>query len=73
MAVFPENPPNGEAVVWYLGHCGYPVRTKNHLLVFDYQERQDGQQPKSRSERPSLAAGWVHVDVIEKLKPATGR
>ena len=35
MAVFPENPPDGGAVVWYLGHCGYAVRTRNHLLVFD--------------------------------------
>jgi ankyrin repeat protein/L-ascorbate metabolism protein UlaG (beta-lactamase superfamily) len=26
----------GEAVVWYLNHAGYAVKTKNHLLVFDY-------------------------------------
>ena len=22
----------GDAIVWYLGHCGYAVRTKNKLL-----------------------------------------
>ena len=26
----------GEAVVWYLNHAGYAVKTKNHLLIFDY-------------------------------------
>jgi L-ascorbate metabolism protein UlaG (beta-lactamase superfamily) len=64
----PDNPPSGGAVVWYLGHCGYAVRTQNHLLIFDYQERQDGQQPKSRPERPSLAAGWIDPDEIKALK-----
>ncbi len=65
---FPENPRAGEAVVWYLGHCGYAVRTKDHLLVFDYQESRDGQQPKARPERPSLAAGWVVPEEIKDLK-----
>lgn len=27
---------NGEAVVWYLGHSGWAVKTKNHFLIFDY-------------------------------------
>lgn len=26
----------GEAYVWYLGHSGWAVKTKNHLLIFDY-------------------------------------
>jgi L-ascorbate metabolism protein UlaG (beta-lactamase superfamily) len=26
------------AVVWYLGHSGWAVQTKNHLLIFDYWE-----------------------------------
>jgi ankyrin repeat protein/L-ascorbate metabolism protein UlaG (beta-lactamase superfamily) len=29
-----------EAVLWYLGHCGWAIKTKNHLLVFDYWERE---------------------------------
>ncbi len=67
-AVLPDTPPSGGAVVWYLGHCGYAVRTRNYLLVFDYQERQDGQQRKSRPERPSLSSGWIDPDEIKGLK-----
>lgn len=67
-AVFPDKPPSGGAVVWYLGHCGYAVRTRDHLLVFDYQERQDGQQRKSRPERPSLSSGWIDPAEIKGLK-----
>ncbi|MCK7470485.1 MAG: MBL fold metallo-hydrolase [Desulfomicrobium escambiense] len=51
-----------------MGHCGYAVRTSDHLLVFDYQERRDGQQPKSRPDRPSLAAGWIAPEEIKGLK-----
>jgi L-ascorbate metabolism protein UlaG (beta-lactamase superfamily) len=65
---FPEAPPAGDAVVWYLGHCGYAVRTQNYLLVFDYQESRDGQQPKLRPAQPSLAAGWIETEEIKELK-----
>jgi L-ascorbate metabolism protein UlaG (beta-lactamase superfamily) len=58
----------GEAVVWYLGHCGYAVRTLNHLLIFDYQESRDGQQPKSRPAALSLASGWINPEEIKGLK-----
>ena len=27
---------NGEAYIWYLGHCGFAVKTKTKLLIFDY-------------------------------------
>jgi len=63
-----ETPPPGGAIVWYLGHCGYAVRTQNHLLVFDYQEKQDGRQSKSRPAQPSLAAGWIEPGEIKDLK-----
>jgi L-ascorbate metabolism protein UlaG (beta-lactamase superfamily) len=63
-----ETPPPGGARVWYLGHCGYAVRTSNHLLVFDYQERRDGQSPKSRPETPSLDKGWVSPAEVSSLK-----
>ncbi len=63
-----EIPSNGEAIVWYLGHCGYAVRTQNHLLIFDYQESRDGQSPKSRPAQPILSAGWIHPDEIKGLK-----
>jgi L-ascorbate metabolism protein UlaG (beta-lactamase superfamily)/SAM-dependent methyltransferase len=28
----------GEAIVWYLYHSGWAVKTRNHLLIFDYTE-----------------------------------
>lgn len=63
-----EIPPAGGALVWYLGHCGYAVRTADHLLIFDYQEQRDGQQPKSRPAQPSLAEGWIDPAEIKDLK-----
>jgi L-ascorbate metabolism protein UlaG (beta-lactamase superfamily) len=63
-----ENPPAGGAVIWYLGHCGYAVRTRNHLLVFDYQEQCDGRQPKIKPEPPSLDSGWIDPAEIKGLK-----
>jgi len=56
------------AVVWYLGHCGFAVRTQNHLLIIDYQERRDGTEPKARPGRPSLANGWIDPQEIKDLK-----
>lgn len=29
----------GEAIIWYLGHSGWAVKTREHLLVFDYADR----------------------------------
>ncbi|SYZ72134.1 hypothetical protein TRIP_C20249 [Candidatus Zixiibacteriota bacterium] len=26
----------GTAQLWYLGHCGWAIKTANHLMVFDY-------------------------------------
>jgi len=60
----PAAPGRGEAVVWYLGHCGYAVRTQNHLLVFDYQEKRDGQVPRTRPGRPALENGWVVAEEV---------
>ena len=48
---------SGEASIWYLGHCGYAVKTQKHLLVFDYWSR--GAVP----ETPCLANG--HIDPSE--------
>ena len=63
-----EAPPPGGAFVYYLGHCGYAVRTRDHLLVFDYQQQQDGQQLRVRSTNPSLSTGWIVPDEIKDLK-----
>lgn len=47
----------GEAVLWHLGHCGWAVKTQNHLLIFDYWNR--GAEPA----HPCLANG--HIDPAE--------
>lgn len=49
----------GEATVWYLGHCGFAIQTARHLLIFDYQERRDGPQPRARGWATGLGAGRV--------------
>ena len=59
--------PNGGAAVWYLGHCGYAVRTQNHFLIFDYQETYDGRQRKSIPSQRALADGWIDPKEIKDL------
>jgi ankyrin repeat protein len=47
----------GEAVVWYLNHSGWAVKTSGHLLVFDYFA------PGRAPDEPGLADG--HIDPSE--------
>ncbi len=54
---------NGEAIVWSLGHCGFAVKTRSRLLVFDYFSR-----GWPRPERPSLANGFVDPEEIKDLE-----
>jgi ankyrin repeat protein/L-ascorbate metabolism protein UlaG (beta-lactamase superfamily) len=49
----------GEAVVWYLGHSGWAVKTKSHLLVFDYSER------AAPVSEPRLANGYIDPSEIQ--------
>jgi L-ascorbate metabolism protein UlaG (beta-lactamase superfamily) len=65
--VHQESPKINGASIWYLGHCGFAVRTSNHLLIFDYQELRDGQQPKSRPPKMSLGNGWINPEEIKNL------
>jgi ankyrin repeat protein/L-ascorbate metabolism protein UlaG (beta-lactamase superfamily) len=51
----------GEAFAWYLGHCGFAVKTKEHLLVFDYWDRW------KKPEQPSLANGFINPEEIKNL------
>lgn len=62
-----EVPGPGSAHIWYLGHCGYAVRTPKHLLIFDYQEFRDGQQQKTRPSTPSLENGWINPEEIKNV------
>jgi ankyrin repeat protein len=42
-----------EAIVWYLGHSAWAIKTSNHLLVFDYHA--SGRAP----DNPSLCNGNI--------------
>ena len=46
-----------EAFIWYLFHCGWAIKTRSKLLIFDYWNR--GKNPAY----PSLANG--HIDSLE--------
>jgi L-ascorbate metabolism protein UlaG (beta-lactamase superfamily) len=49
---------DGEAIVWHLGHCGFAVRTRSRLLIFDYWPREPA------PENPSLANGFINPEEI---------
>ncbi len=59
----------GEAAVWYLGHCGYAVKTKNKLLVFDYSKAygRRGDPTPPIPPQPSLSNGWIDPKEIKDL------
>lgn len=42
-----------EAIIWYLGHSGWAIRTKHRFLIFDYSEL------AKEHENPSLANGFI--------------
>lgn len=44
-----------EAVVWYLGHSAWAIKTTGHLLVFDYARNPQRRVP----EDASLASGYA--------------
>ncbi|MFH1313728.1 MAG: ankyrin repeat domain-containing protein [Candidatus Eisenbacteria bacterium] len=44
----------GEAVIWYLGHSGWALKTRNHFLVFDYFDQ--GNEPS----QPALCNGNIN-------------
>jgi ankyrin repeat protein/L-ascorbate metabolism protein UlaG (beta-lactamase superfamily) len=48
----------GEAIIWYLNHSGWAVKTREHLLVFDYFNR--GRTP----EAPGLSNGCIEPPEI---------
>ena len=53
----------GEAVVWYLGHCGWAVKTRGTLLVFDGSGSGYGPAPAV----PRLANGRIDPAEIAGL------
>jgi L-ascorbate metabolism protein UlaG (beta-lactamase superfamily) len=48
----------GEAIIWYLFHSGWAIKTRDHLLVFDYF------QPRRPPEDPGLCNGRIEPSEI---------
>ncbi len=59
----------GEATIWYLGHCGFAVRTETKLLVFDYVKKamRRGEPAPPPPAQPALANGWINPEEIKDL------
>ena len=53
---------DNEAIIWYLGHSGWAVKTRSRMMIFDYVEWM-----KSPAEL-SLSGGFVNPDEIEDEK-----
>jgi len=53
----------GEALIWYLGHSGCAVKTREHFLILDYWNY--GEQP----DEPFLANGHINIDEIKDQNP----
>jgi len=53
---------DGQAIVWSLGHCGFAVKTRTRLLIFDYFSRGG-----ARPAKPSLANGFVDPEEVKDL------
>ena len=49
-----------EAVIWYLEHSGWAIKTRNHFLVFDYFLHGDRTPPNDAS----LASGYVLPEAL---------
>ncbi|MEE9442587.1 MAG: hypothetical protein V3V99_07955 [candidate division Zixibacteria bacterium] len=54
-----------QAYIWYLFHCGYAVKTKTKLLIFDYVRRHWVRQDEP--EHRSLSNGWINPEEIKNL------
>jgi ankyrin repeat protein/L-ascorbate metabolism protein UlaG (beta-lactamase superfamily) len=52
----------GGALVWYLGHSGWAVKTGNHLLIFDYFKGD------ALPDTPLITNGTINPEEIEDLK-----
>lgn len=49
----------GQAVIWYLYHSGWALKTRSHLLIFDYTE------PSERPAKRSLDTGSIDPAEID--------
>ena len=52
---------NGEAKIWFLGHSGWAIKTKDHLLVFDYWENSRAKKP----DEPNISNGYLDPEQLK--------
>jgi len=57
-SVLEKNLKTGEALIFYLFHSGWAVKTQNHLFIFDYWEM------KEKPDQPSLLNGFINSSEI---------
>lgn len=50
----------GTAIVFYLEHSGWAIKTARHLLIFDYFDN-----PRNRADEPGLANGYIDSSVLK--------
>ena len=50
-----------EAYIWYLNHSSWAVKTKDHLLIFDYTE--SGEKPAAHF----ISSGFIHPSELDGL------
>lgn len=53
---------DGEAVIWYLGHAAFAMKTRSHLMLFDYWVQNE---PPAV---PSLGNGFVNPEELKDQK-----
>ena len=69
---------NRGCVVWYLGHSGWAIKTKNHFLIFDYTEMNTVVKDKEihnsfinsidlKNENVYVFVSHVHEDHYDKI------
>jgi hypothetical protein len=56
-----------EVLIWYLSHCGYAVKTKSALLIFDYWEKGRDGENEDNPHSFSLANGRINPEEIKEL------
>jgi ankyrin repeat protein len=56
-----QQPAKGEAMVWFLGHSGWAIKTSDHFLVFDYFD-----DPRARkADHPCLSSGCLKMEDLK--------
>lgn len=60
---------DNEAVLWYLGGSGWAIKTKKHVLIFDYLPPYDSKfQPGKKPSKPLLANGQLGGEELKDFQ-----